>query len=118
MTKKIIGIIEKITLIGRNGKKKETSAKIDTGASRSSIDTRIASELRLGPIVKTRLIKSANGSSLRPVIEARIKIDGQILDTQFTLANRKHMKYKVLIGLNTLQKGEFLVDPEKNKCKK
>jgi len=118
MNKKIIGIIEKVSLIGRNEKKKDMLAKIDTGASRSSIDTRIASELKLGPIVKTRLIKSANGSSLRPVIEAKIRIDGQTLDTQFTLANRKHMKYKVLIGLNTLQKGDFLVDPEKNKCKR
>lgn len=111
--KSILKITEDVILKGRDGNTKKVKAKIDTGASRSSIDTRLASDLKLGPIVRTKLIKSANGSSLRPVVESEIRLDAQDIKTQFTLANRKHMKYRVLIGLNTLRKGSFLVDPSK-----
>ncbi len=43
--KKVIGITEKIKLIGKNGKEIELDAKIDTGAFSSSIDTELAKEL-------------------------------------------------------------------------
>ena len=111
--KRIIKVIEEVTLFDKEDKNRKILAKVDTGASRSSIDTRLASELKLGPIVKTKLIKSSHGSSLRPVVEAYIHLDGKNLHTQFTLADRKHMKYKILIGLNTLREGNFLVDPSK-----
>ncbi|MBW2985546.1 RimK/LysX family protein [Candidatus Woesearchaeota archaeon] len=109
----IIHIEEKVTIFGRNGFEKVLMAKIDTGATRSSIDTRLASELKLGPIVMTKLIKSAHGNSLRPIVDAKIEIAGKELDTQFTIADRKHMKYKVLIGVNTLKEDRFLINPMK-----
>ena len=111
--KTIIHIAEKITLFGRNGNEKILMAKIDTGATRSSVDTRLASELNLGPIVMTKLIKSAHGNSLRPIIDATIEIAGKKIHTQFTIADRKHMKYKVLIGVNTLRGDGFMIDPSK-----
>jgi alpha-L-glutamate ligase-like protein len=43
--KKIIGLVEKIKLIGKEGKEIEVEAKIDTGAGLSSIDTGLAKEL-------------------------------------------------------------------------
>ena len=109
----IIGLIEDIDIMVKDESKFPVKAKIDTGATKSSIDTRLASELKLGPIVMTKLIKSAHGNSLRPVVAAKIRLDGKIIDTQFTLADRKHMKYKVLIGVNTLRGNNFLVDPSK-----
>lgn len=109
--KKIIHLIEEVTVYGRKGNKKTLMAKIDTGATRSSIDTRLASELKLGPIIMTKLIKSAHGNSLRPIIKAKLKIADIIMDTNFTLADRKHMKYKVLIGANTMKNNGFLIDP-------
>ena len=109
----IIHIREQITILGRNGSDKTLMAKIDTGATRSSIDTRLASELKLGPIVMTKLIKSAHGNSLRPIVDANIEIAGKKIHTQFTIADRKHMKYKVLIGVNTLREDGFLIDPLK-----
>lgn len=45
--KKIIGTVEKVKLIGRNGKEIEVEAKIDTGADSTSIDTELARELDL-----------------------------------------------------------------------
>jgi len=43
--RKVIGTVEKVKLIGREGKEIEVEAKIDTGAGLSSIDTEIAHEL-------------------------------------------------------------------------
>jgi len=43
--KKIIGTVEKIKLIGKNGKEIEVEAKIDTGAFSTSIDTQLAKSL-------------------------------------------------------------------------
>ncbi len=43
--KKIISTIEKIKLIGKNGKEIEVEAKIDTGAFSTSIDTELAKNL-------------------------------------------------------------------------
>ncbi len=43
--RKIIGSVEKVKLIGKNGKEIEVEAKIDTGAGFSSIDTELAKQL-------------------------------------------------------------------------
>ena len=107
--KTIVGLTEKITIKGQ-GPTKELIARIDTGATKSSIDLALASELKLGPVVDSRLIKSAHGTKLRPVVEAEVRIRGRNLRARFTIADRAHMKYEVLIGQNLLRMG-FLVDP-------
>lgn len=107
MEKKIVGLVEKIKING-----KEVMARIDTGAEHSSIDEDLAKKLKLGPILRTILIKSASGQTRRPVVEAEINIKGKVLQSKFNIANRKHMKYKVLIGQNILKQG-FLIDPSK-----
>ena len=94
----VIGLIEKITVLGRE-KEKQVMAKIDTGATRSSIDSRLAAELNLGPVVATKLVKSAHGNSVRPIVKAKIELAGKKIDTKFTLADRAHMKYRVLVGV-------------------
>ena len=43
--KKIIGTVEKVKLIGKNGKEIEVEAKIDTGAYSSSLDVEFAKQL-------------------------------------------------------------------------
>lgn len=43
--RKVIGVIEKVKLIGKNGKEVELEAKIDTGAGFTSIDTDLAEKL-------------------------------------------------------------------------
>jgi len=110
--KEIIGLTEYITLVGGNGKKKKVKAKIDTGADKSSIDLKLAAQLQLGPVVKTRLIKSASGSLMRPIIRSKVIFAKKEMDVYFTMADRAHMKYRVLIGKNILKKG-FLIDPSK-----
>jgi hypothetical protein len=106
----IVGLTEQITLIGQ--KKKNVIAKIDTGADKSSIDLRLAAELKLGPVVKVSLIKSASGSRKRPIITSNVVFAGRKMKVYFSIADRAHMKYRVLIGRNILKKG-FLIDPSK-----
>lgn len=51
--KRVIGSVEKVKLIGKNGKEVEVEAKIDTGASSTSIDTELAKELGFSETLKT-----------------------------------------------------------------
>ena len=110
--KTVVGLTEKIHLVSNNGNDKDVVAKIDTGATRSSIDLNLASKLNLGPVIKSKMIKSAHGNKLRPIVEAEILLAGKKIKSEFTLADRSHMKYSVLIGINVLKQG-FLVDPAK-----
>tara|TARA_B100002003_G_scaffold224275_1_gene229531 strand:+ start:1627 stop:2061 length:435 start_codon:yes stop_codon:yes gene_type:complete len=110
--RQIVGFVEYAEIFGNDNKKKKIKARIDTGAVKSSIDARLAAELHLGPIIKRKLVVSAHGRTLRPVMEARIKIGRRKMKSEFTIADRTHMKYKILVGQNILKEG-FLVDPMK-----
>ena len=110
--KTLIGLTEKVTIV--NGKHEKTLvARIDTGATQSSIDTTLATELNLGPVISTRLVKSTHGSTLRAVIRADIMIADKKIRARFNLADRHHMRYRILIGRNLLRKQGFLIDPDK-----
>jgi len=102
--KTVIGLSEKILING-----KPFTARIDTGASRSSIDMSIAGELNLGPILRTSRVRSAHGSSIRPVVKAQLKIRDRTIKATFTIADRTELKYPILIGRNILKFG-FLID--------
>jgi len=107
MEKDIIGVTELIRINGH-----EVLAKIDTGAIKNSINVKLASKLKLGPIVKTIKIISATGEEKRPVVEASLEIKGKRIKTKFNVTDRSKLKYSVLIGLNTI-KNRFLIDPSK-----
>jgi hypothetical protein len=108
-----LGLTEEVTVIGVNGKSEQVTARIDTGATSSSIDAELAENLELGPINKTKIVKSASGTNQRPLVRAKIKLNGSIMEEEFTIADRAHMTYPVLIGQNILKKGDYLVDPNK-----
>ena len=107
----IVGLTVDIIMYGNRAKKK-LKARIDTGATKSSIDKSLAEELELGPERKHIIVKSAHGKRRRPVIKERVQIDHRIIKAFFTVADRRHMKYKVLIGQNILKR-RFLIDPSK-----
>ena len=110
--RQVVGFVEYAEVSGNDNKKKRVKSRIDTGAVKSSIDARLAAELHLGPIIKRKLVVSAHGRTLRPVMMAKIKIGRRIMESEFTIADRRHMKYKILVGQNIL-KERFLVDPLK-----
>ncbi len=115
--RKIIGLTEKVEIVGEKNSK-TVRARIDTGAATSSIDVSLASDLFLGPIVRVKTIKSSLGKDKRPVVRAKIRIKGVEVSTYFTVADRAHMKYPVLIGRNLLRKLPVLIDPNLNEDKK
>ena len=102
-----MGLIENVTL--ENGK--TYRAKIDTGADSSSIDSSIAQLLGEKPILSHKYIRSALGRDLRPIISIDLEIRGLKCNENFTISNREHLKFKILIGKDILQKENFLVDP-------
>lgn len=110
----VIGLVEPIIIFTRSGVKKIIMAKIDTGASKSSVDINLASQLKLGPIVKSKLVKSASGNKMRPVVEVDLALADKKMNEEFTLADRWHMKYRVLIGQNVLKHG-YLIDASRKK---
>jgi len=111
MDKIIVGATELVSIHG-NGKLKRVRARIDTGASRSSVDKEFAKNLKTSKTNRKILIKSASGNSMRPLIKLEIELAGKKLSALFTVANRSHLKYPVLIGRNILKRG-FLIDPSK-----
>lgn len=113
ISKTLIGQVERVTLSSKSGKR-TVKARIDTGATLSSIDVKLAAKLKLGPILEAKAIKSSHGSSIRPVVEARATIGGRTIRGRFTVYDRKRMKYPVLIGRNIL-KGKFIIDPSKKR---
>ena len=108
--KTIVGVVEKVTLASDSGEK-EFDARIDTGARLSSIDTNLVAELGLGPITRTKKVRSANGKSLRPVIKIKVKLADREFEEDFTVTDRSHMTFPVLIGRNILEQ-DFLIDPK------
>lgn len=102
LTENIQFLPQKVTVIGR----------IDTGATKSSLDRSLAKKLKLTTI-ETRIVKSAQGKSVRPLVKTRIILAGKVITGKFTVADRQHMNYPVLIGQNMLKGKDFLIDPDK-----
>lgn len=109
--KTIVGLTEKIEIIGEKSSKK-LIARIDTGATLGSVDKKLANELELGPTIKQKVVKSSHGTTERPVKKMRFRMAGRKFNMNFTIADRGHLKYKVLIGQNVLKRN-FLIDPDK-----
>jgi len=96
--------------IGIKNKKKrvvEVRAKIDTGAFRSSIDEDLAKELGLleeGNVLYYRHYRSALGKNReRPVVSLIFWLKGKRIETAVSVADRKKLRTKVLIGRKDLK---------------
>lgn len=104
----IIKAVEPIIISSKN-KKKTVNARIDTGASQSSIDITLAHDLGLKNYIGKVNVISANGIKTRPIVEIEYELSGKKIKSNFTLADRSNLNYPVLIGRNDL-KG-FIIDP-------
>ena len=111
MEQAIIGLVEEVEIHGPKGQK-AVQARIDTGARSNSIDATLAKELGVIPSIETVVVKSASGTSVRPITKLAITLAGHKLEGRFTVADRKNLKYPLLIGRNILKNG-FLIDPSK-----
>ena len=110
MPKKVVlGLTERIEVIGEHGVR-TVKARIDTGASISSIDKKLAKAMGVNHILGSRIIKQAHGMLRRPIVRIHLRLKGRELKGKCSLADRSHMAYKLLIGRNILKQG-FIIDP-------
>lgn len=125
-----VGYIEAVRIDPGN---RRVTAKVDTGAKTSSIDT-----LNILPIVKdgvewvrftmvgddsqrwrfelpvariVRIKRAGAPTTRRYVVEMGVCLGNVYKKTEVNLVNRRHMNYRMLIG-RTFMAGDFLVDPK------
>jgi hypothetical protein len=112
--KKTIGLTE---LVRIKGKKKEVlkRALCDTGATRTTVDVRVAAKAGLGPIISSVRIKSSSapkGYVRRAIAEATIVIKGRKIKTGVGIEDRSGLPYAVVIGRDIIH-NNFVVDISK-----
>ncbi len=111
MKKQTIGLTEKVVVRGKD-KGFRVRARIDTGARYNSINEALAEKLGMIPHHQEFHIRAASGIQKRRSAHATLIIHKRKIRALFTIADRRHMRYQVLIGTRTL-KGRFVIDPAK-----
>lgn len=108
--KKVIGRLELVKII--KGKKKyPVVAKIDTGAWRTTVCRSLKEKLGLSEVVGQKIVKSVFGKERREIVEVTFSIRGKRRTTHAFVADRKEMKYDMIIGRRDL--ADYLIDPTK-----
>lgn len=112
---KHIHAIEDVTIKTglKDRRRAKLTAKIDTGAWRTSINEDTARELGLiseGNILWEKWVRNSMGSEKRPVISLTYWLGGTKIVTPASVARRGRLKYQMIVGRKNL-KG-FLVDPD------
>ncbi len=108
----LIGYIEDVVVTGTSGST-NAYAKSDTGATRTSIDTKLAAEIGAGPIKSMTRVKSGStkGGKARPVVDLVVGIGGNQHTVTASVEDRGHMDYPLLLGRDILE--HYRVDVRK-----
>jgi hypothetical protein len=132
-TTKQIGITVDLSIVGFNGDN-PIRAKVDTGAQYCSLHADdlevITDDITKNSIVKFtyneyqykldvdgfQSVSSADGGTTnRPSVRLSVRLNDQFIqDVVFNLNDRSHMDYPVLIGMNLISAGKFVIDPNIN----
>ena len=94
-----IGEQELVRITGPNGATIEAVARVDTGASASSLDVAIAEELGFDlDDAETVTVASSLGEEERPVVYGALQVAGQAKEGRFTVTDRSERSNPVLLG--------------------
>jgi len=109
---KTIGYTEEVLVSGTSGTER-VIAKSDTGASRTSIDTRLAADIGAGPIKSMTKIRSGSVKSgkARPVVDIVVGVGGDRHTVAASLEDRSHMNYPMILGRDIL--GQYQIDVQR-----
>lgn len=105
----VLSVIEDV-VFEKDGEKKIYEAKLDTGAYRTSLDKSLIRELDLQPMARKIFVKAASGQQLRSAVKVSFVLSGRTINTIATIANRKHLRYPLIVGRRDLE--GFLINPE------
>jgi len=104
----IVGLVEEIVILSTNNK---ILARIDTGATVSSIDAGLLEGIECEEIGH-KIVRSSHGTTKRRLVAIEIELGGKKVRGRFSVYDRSHMTYQILIGQDVL-KQNFLIDPLK-----
>lgn len=109
----VLGATESVQILDANNNTSNSiTAKIDTGAWRTTIDAKIARQHNLHTkTIGHDEVRGALGRQERPIIDLTLILREHSIKTQAFIADRSHMRYPMIIGRRDL-KG-FLVNPYK-----
>jgi len=99
-----IGYTEQVVVSGTSGRK-TVIAKSDSGASRTSIDLRLAAEIGAGPIHTVSRVRSGSSkeTKARPVVDLVVGIGGEQYTVDANIEDRTHMRHPLLLGRDILK---------------
>ena len=105
----VIGYTEEVLISGTKGSE-SVVAKSDTGATRTSIDTRLAADIGAGPIKSITKVRSGSNKSSksRPLVDVVVGVGGTRHTVTASVEDRSHMNYPVILGRDIL--GDYQVD--------
>jgi len=100
----VVGYTEDVLVSGTSGTERVV-AKSDTGASRTSVDTRLAAQIGAGPIKSMTKVRSGSVKSgkARPVVDVVVSVAGDRHTVAASLEDRGHMDYPLLLGRDILK---------------
>jgi RimK family alpha-L-glutamate ligase len=100
----ILGYTNRIRINGRDGAE-EIIAKSDTGAKRTSIDTKLAGRIGAGPLVGTTNVRSSTGSGTetRPLVDVSLCLNNCWRTVTASITDRSDMEHPILLGRDVLE---------------
>jgi RimK family alpha-L-glutamate ligase len=95
----LLGYTTEVRVTGHHGAK-TVVAKSDTGATRTSIDLGLASEIGAGPIDDTANVKGDGDH--RPIVPVGIRLGDYTHEIQANVRDRSHLAHDILLGRDVL----------------
>ncbi|MDS0281998.1 ATP-grasp domain-containing protein [Haloarcula onubensis] len=98
-----VGLTEEVVVNGQQSST-TTTAKVDTGAKRTSMGIDLASDIGAGPIQSSTKVRHSSHSSskTRPLVDVEVLLEDRWHTLTVSVENRSHMSHQLLLGRDLL----------------